>query len=92
MDGFTENCPTCYWFETNGLEGEDAAMACRSPKWEWAVEELDEMRRRAEDRGMAVLQEGIPEFVPEKHCDFKPLVDGKSYVDIEYGPVEKSGA
>lgn len=82
---FTENCPTCYWFETNGLEGDDAAFACRSPKWEWTSDELIELRKRAERRGMVLLQEGSPEFDVKKHCDYRPCKPGESFVDIEYG-------
>ena len=84
MEYLTERCEECYWFESNGLEGENAAYACRNPIWEWTDEETDKWHRESVGKEFAVRDE-FPPFNKLKHCDFKKLVGGKSYVDIEYG-------
>lgn len=78
------DCEHCYWFESNGLEGEDAACACRSPKWEWTEEETEKWQQESIGKEFAVRSD-LPDFDPEKHCDYRFCELGKSFVDIEYG-------
>ena len=77
-------CEQCYWFETNGLEGEDAAEACRSPKWKWTEEELAEHARKAEKNRWHTYN-SLPDFDESRHCDYIFCKPGESYVDVEFG-------
>lgn len=83
-----KKCKSCYWFETNGLEGEDAAVACRSPKWEWTEEETKKWQQESVGKEFAV-RDSLPEFDEKKHCDYRFCKPGESFVDIEYGRVKE---
>lgn len=80
------HCESCYWYESNGLKGEDAAEACRSPKWEWTEEELEEHRKRARaEKNPWYMYSLLPDFDKSRHCDYKFCKPGESYVDVKYG-------
>ena len=74
LDGEQEDkCPSCYWHESNGLDGEDAAEACRSPKWKWTDEETEKWRQESEGKEFAVRSD-LPEFDPERHTFGNPYL------------------